>query len=83
VLPKGEPVRLATLAGVLLIILGVVVLALGLRYRESRTVLELGEFKAKATEHKQVPNWVGAAAVVGGVILVAAGTLGHRRPSGG
>jgi drug/metabolite transporter (DMT)-like permease len=80
---KGEPVRLATLAGVLLIIFGVVVLALGLRYRESRTVVEIGELKARVTEQKRVPNWVGAAAVVGGVILVAAGTLGQRRPSGG
>jgi drug/metabolite transporter (DMT)-like permease len=83
VLWKGEPVRIATLAGVLLIVLGVVVLALGLRYRESRTVVDIGEFKAKVTEEKRVPNWVGAAAVVGGIVLVAAGTLGHRRPSGG
>jgi len=75
--------RVTTLGGALLIIFGVAVLALGLRYRDTRTVVEVGEFKAKVTEQKRVPNWVGAAAVVGGIILVAAGTLGHRRSSGG
>lgn len=70
--------RGTSIAGVLLIIFGVVVLAFGLRYRDSRKVLDLGDLEAKVTEHHQVPNWVGVAAIAGGVLLVGAGVASGR-----
>ncbi len=70
--------RGSSIAGVLLIAFGVVVLALGLRYRESRKVLDLGDLQAKVTEHHRVPNWVGIVAIGGGVLLLGAGLAGGR-----
>lgn len=70
--------RGTSIAGVLLIIFGVVVLAFGLRYRDSKKVLDLGDLEAKVTEHHQVPNWVGVAAIAGGVLLVGAGVASGR-----
>lgn len=64
--------------GLLLIVFGVVVLALGLQYKESRKVLDLGDLEAKVTEHHRVPNWVGIVAIGGGVLLVGAGLAGGR-----
>jgi uncharacterized membrane protein len=70
--------RGTSILGLLLIVFGVVVLALGLRYKESRKVLDLGDLEAKVTEHHRVPNWVGIVAIGGGVLLIGAGLAGGR-----
>ncbi len=70
--------RPTTVVGAVLLIFGVVVLALGLRYRETKTVLDLGDHKAKVTEHRQIPDWVGVAAIGGGVLLIGVGLVSAR-----
>lgn len=74
--------RGTSIAGVLLIIFGVVVLALGLRYRDDKKVLDIGDVQAKVTEHRRVPNWVGIASIAGGVLLIGAGMAGGRTVRG-
>ena len=71
--------RPVTIAGIILAIAGVVVLVRGLTYPQHHDVLKVGDLHASVTEHKTVPNWVGAAAVVGGVLLVVAGASGSRK----
>ena len=58
--------------GIALIILGIVSLVYGgIHYRDQKTVLEVGDFKATATEHKTLPisPIVGVVALVGGIAL--------------
>ena len=59
--------------GVLLVIVGVLVLVYGgISYNRTRTVLDVGAFKATATEQKNVPlsPIAGGIAVVAGVLLL-------------
>lgn len=67
--------RLAALVGALLIVFGAVVLARGLRYKETKTVLDIGDLKAKVTEQRRIPDWVGVAAIGGGVLLIGIGLV--------
>jgi hypothetical protein len=58
---------------VVLIVLGIVGLIYGgIGYSRQRTVLELGDLKATATEHKNIPipPVVGAIALIGGIALL-------------
>ena len=62
------------IVGVILIVLGIVALAYqGITYTTSEKVVDLGPLKVEATKERTIPlpPLVGAAAVVGGVILVA------------
>jgi len=59
--------------GVALVILGIVGLLYGgIGYRRERTILDVGGIKATATEHKTIPiaPVVGAAALVGGIVIL-------------
>lgn len=59
--------------GVVLVVLGVVTLIYGgINYTKQKTVLEVGSFKATATEQKTfpVPPIVGALSLLGGAALL-------------
>ncbi len=70
--------RASGLIGIVLIVFGVVVLAMGLKYKDSKTLVDLGDLKAKVTEHKKIPDWVGVAAIGGGVLLIGTSLVGGR-----
>ena len=58
--------------GIALIILGIVSLVYGgIHYKDQKTVLEVGDFKATATEQKTLPisPIVGVIALIGGIAL--------------
>jgi len=67
------------IAGVLLLVLGVLALAYqGITYTSRETVLDIGPIQATADTEKTVPlpPVLGAAAVAGGVVLLV---MGKRR----
>jgi len=60
--------------GFMLVVLGILALVYGgVSYNRQRTVVDVGPFKATATEQKNVPlsPIVGGIAVLGGVLLMA------------
>ena len=60
--------------GLLLVVAGVVVLALGgFSYRKERESVSVGPVTVAAEKRAFVPAWVGVAAVVAGAALVFAG----------
>lgn len=62
-----------TLAGILVAVLGIYILVRGLSVTTSDTVLEVGGLKASVESKRAIPSWVGAAAIVGGLVMVGAG----------
>jgi drug/metabolite transporter (DMT)-like permease len=69
-----------TVAGVVLIVLGVMALAYqGFTYTSRETVIDIGPLHATADRQRSVPYQplLGLAAVAGGVLLLVAGTRKH------
>jgi hypothetical protein len=66
--------RPLTLVGLALLVLGGFVLLRGLSYTSQKSVLKVGDFNATVEERQAVPPWVGAAAVVGGIVLLVVGS---------
>jgi hypothetical protein len=65
------------LVGVLLIVLGVIALAYqGITYTTHKKVLDIGPIEATKEQHKTlpIPPIVGGVALLGGVILLVAGS---------
>jgi uncharacterized membrane protein HdeD (DUF308 family) len=63
----------ATLIGIILIVIGIVALAYqGITYTTNEKVVDLGPLQVEAKREKTIPlpPLVGAAAVVGGVLLI-------------
>ena len=63
------------LVGFVLVVLGVLALVYGgISYNRQRTVLDVGPFKATATEQKNIPlsPIVGGIALLGGILLLVA-----------
>jgi hypothetical protein len=61
------------IVGFVLVVLGLLVLIYGgISYNKHRTVIDVGAFKATATERKNIPlsPIVGGIALLGGVILL-------------
>ena len=69
----------ATLAGVLLIVVGLVALAYqGISYTTRETVLEIGPIKATAERERTIVSpIVGGVAVLAGIALVVTGRKGR------
>jgi hypothetical protein len=64
------------LAGILLIVLGVIALAYqGINYTTRKKVLDVGPIQATKEEHKTIPlpPIVGGIALIGGIALLATG----------
>jgi hypothetical protein len=70
--------RVPTLVGIVLLLVGGVIVFRGVNYGSQRSVLKLGDFEASVEEHRAVPVWVGGVAIVVGLGLVVAG-MGRRR----
>jgi drug/metabolite transporter (DMT)-like permease len=65
-----------SVAGILLIVLGVIALAYqGISYTTQKKVLDIGPIQATKEEHKTIPlpPILGAVALIGGVVLLFAG----------
>ena len=68
--------KAASLAGIFLIVLGVLSLAYqGITYTTHKKVLDVGPLQATTEEHKTIPlpPILGILALVGGVVLLATG----------
>ncbi len=68
--------RAASIAGILLVILGVIALAYqGITYTTSKKILDIGPIQATKEEHKTIPlpPILGGIALIGGVALLLAG----------
>jgi len=66
------------LVGILLAAVGGFILVRGLTYTKNRSVLKVGGLEASVEERQTIPTWVGAVAVVGGLVLIGAGA-GKRK----
>jgi hypothetical protein len=65
--------RPLSLIGIVLLALGAFIIFRGASYKSRDEVLKVGDLKASVEEKHAVPTWVGGAAVVAGVVLLAAG----------
>ncbi|MGH9684678.1 MAG: DUF308 domain-containing protein [Candidatus Acidiferrales bacterium] len=68
--------KMASILGVILIILGIIALAYqGITYTTHKKIIDVGPIHATAEQHKTIPlpAVLGVIALVGGVILVVAG----------
>jgi hypothetical protein len=65
--------RPLSLVGILLLVVGAFILFRGLTYKSKDEVLRVGDLKASVEEKRAVPAWVGGLAIVGGIVLLAAG----------
>lgn len=70
--------RISAVIGVLLLVFGAFVLVTGLRYPDSKKIVDVGDLEVKATDHRPVPKWVGIVALAGGVALVGVGVAGRK-----
>lgn len=73
---SGDKMRGTSIAGILLIVLGVIGLAYqGITYTTHKKVLDVGPIQATKEEHKTIPlpPLVGGAALIGGIALLLAG----------
>ena len=78
---KGLPMRTMTIAGIVLIALGVFGLIYGgINYTSRENVVDMGSMHIQVNQNKQVPisPMAGAAAVSIGVIMIV---VGRRRPT--
>lgn len=69
--------KTTTIVGIILVVLGIVALVYqGITYTSEQTVLELGPLDVEAEERRMIPlpPILGVLSLVGGVVLIVAGT---------
>jgi len=67
------------IAGIVLVVLGAfVVFRGGFSFGSQRSVLRVGDLEVSAEERRQVPDWVGGVAILGGIVLIGAGVQNRR-----
>ncbi|HEX2250198.1 MAG TPA: hypothetical protein VHH32_07595 [Gemmatimonadales bacterium] len=65
--------RPLSLLGIVLLAIGAFIVFRGLTYKDRDEVLQVGDLKASVEQERAIPTWVGGAALVAGVVLLAAG----------
>jgi hypothetical protein len=65
--------RPLSLVGILLLAVGAFIVFRGASFTSRDEVLKVGDLKASVEERRAVPTWVGGAAIVAGLVLLAAG----------
>jgi hypothetical protein len=65
--------RPSLIAGIIIALLGAFVLLRGASFTSRKDVLKIGDVKVTADERQSIPPWVGWAAVIVGVGVIAAG----------
>jgi len=66
------------IAGIILLIAGIWVVAGNASYKQTDTVVQLGSAKLTATHDKSVPAWLGIAGIVVGGLLLVGGIANKR-----
>ena len=68
-----------TIAGIVLVLLGAFVLFRGgFSFGSQETVLRVGDLEVSAEERREVPDWIGGVAILGGLLLIGVGVQGRR-----
>jgi hypothetical protein len=67
------------IAGIILLIAGIWVVAGNGSYKQTDTLAQLGPAKIEATHTKAVPQWIGIAGIVLGGLLVVGGIASKKR----
>ncbi len=65
--------RPLSLLGVVLLAIGAFIVFRRLTYKDREEVLNVGGVEASVEQERAIPTWVGGAALVAGVVLLAAG----------
>jgi drug/metabolite transporter (DMT)-like permease len=65
--------RPLSIVGILLLVIGAFIVFRGATYKSRDEVLRVGDLKASVEERHAVPTWLGGAAIVAGIVLLAAG----------
>ena len=66
------------MVGILLVLLGAFIVFRGMSYGSEHSVIQVGDVRASMDARRSVPTWVGAVAIVGGVLLIGAGVRRQR-----
>jgi hypothetical protein len=78
--PEETDTKPLAIVGMLLVVLGAFIVFRGLSYGSSRSVLKVGDVQVTADGPRTIPAWVGAGAIIGGVLLAVG--AGMRRGRG-
>jgi hypothetical protein len=69
----GWLMRPSLIAGIVLLVVGAFILVRGGSFTTRENVLSVGDLQVSAEERQTIPGWVGAGALVAGVVVIVAG----------
>lgn len=70
---QGWHMKPSLIAGILLLVVGAFILVRGGSFTTRENVLSVGDLQVSAEERQTIPSWVGAGALVAGVVVIVAG----------